>query len=142
NELGGRRLAGSLASRFALTNAATICNPSSGAAKDRRASEGPMRERMDKAMVALQAAAAGRKLYGTAHPAAGRQIELAADTIADMLATRGDLRVVRLDTALLFDDGELPSSAGLCEVLIPLLAAHGVEWIEFHRGVSRADVAG
>ena len=96
---------------------------------------------MDKAMLALQSAAVGRKLYGLDHPLPGRQTEIAAESLRQAaIASVGELRVVRLDDSLLFADAELPSCPVLREVLIPRLAAHGVEWIEFRPGLSRAEL--
>jgi putative nucleotidyltransferase with HDIG domain len=99
-----------------------------------------MIQMMDKAMLALQAAAVGRKLYGIDHPLPNRQTDLAADTLARALETTKELRLVRLDGSLVFQDAELPSCALLREVLIPRLAAHGVEWFEFRTGLSRAEL--
>jgi putative nucleotidyltransferase with HDIG domain len=47
---------------------------------------------------------------------------------------------VRLDDALLFDDADLPSCPVLREVLIPRLAAHGVEWLEFKPCLARPEL--
>jgi putative nucleotidyltransferase with HDIG domain len=99
-----------------------------------------MIELMDKAMVAFQAAATARTLYGPAHPAARRQMDLAAETLVTILAARGELRLVRLDNALLFEDTDLPSSVTLAAALVPLLAAHGVEWIEFRNGLAQPEL--
>ena len=99
-----------------------------------------MIEQMDKAMLALQAAAAGRGLYGRDHPAIGRQLDLAAGLLAGLLESCPQLRVVCLDNTLLFENGVLPSSGQLTAALIPKLLAHGIEWIEFQRGIQRADL--
>jgi putative nucleotidyltransferase with HDIG domain len=53
---------------------------------------------------------------------------------------RRALRVVRLDNALLFGDSELPSNGRLGDVLIPILVRHGVEWVEFHPGLTRNEL--
>jgi putative nucleotidyltransferase with HDIG domain len=100
-----------------------------------------MIDKIDKAMTALQSAAVGRRLYGLDHPLPNRQTELAADTLRQAaIATAGELRLVRLDDTLLFDDAELPSCPVLREVLIPRLAAHGVEWLEFKPGLTKAEL--
>lgn len=99
-----------------------------------------MIEVMDRAMLALQAAASGRRLYGTEHPAAGRQLEQAYEALTALLGSQSPLRVVRLGQALLFRDAKLPSCGSLSEIILPRLAAHGVEWIEFHRGISREEL--
>ena len=99
-----------------------------------------MIDQIDKAMVALQAASVGRKLYGIEHPLPNRQTDLAANTLTAALSNRREVRVMRLDTSLMFDDAALPSCALLREVLIPRLAAHGVEWIEFRTGLARTDL--
>jgi putative nucleotidyltransferase with HDIG domain len=98
-------------------------------------------DRIDKAMLALQSAAVGRRLYGLDHPLPARQTDLAADTLRQA-ATESvrDLRIVRLEDALLFDDADLPSCPVLREVFIPRLAAHGVEWLEFRAGLARAEL--
>ena len=97
-------------------------------------------ERMDKAMLALQAAAVGRKLYGMDHPLPNRQAELAAHTLCAAAAGGREIRLVRLDGSLVFEDAELSSCALLRETLIPRLAAHGVEWMEFRDGLTRAEL--
>jgi putative nucleotidyltransferase with HDIG domain len=99
-----------------------------------------MIEQMDKAMLALQAAAAGRRLYGPDHPAIGRQLALTARTISRMLESVGHLRVVCLDNTILFNDGKLPSAAQMTAALVPKLVSHGVEWIEFRSGLTRAEL--
>ena len=99
-----------------------------------------MIERMDKAILALQAAATARRLYGVDHAVVKRQVDLADETFAALLAERRELRVVRLDQSLVFDDVELPSNPYLSEVLTPRLAAHGIEWLEFRAGLSRAEL--
>ena len=99
-----------------------------------------MIDRMDKSVLALQAAATARKLYGVDHAVVKRQVDLAWETLAGMLAGRPELRVVRLENALVFDDVELPSCAHLAEVLTPRLAQHGIEWLEFRAGLARAEL--
>jgi putative nucleotidyltransferase with HDIG domain len=101
---------------------------------------GRMIDRMDKAMLALQAAGTARKLYGVEHAAVTRQVDLALETLAGMLAERAGLRLVRLEQSLVFDDVELPSSATLAQALTPRLAAHGIEWLEFRAGLPRAEL--
>ena len=95
---------------------------------------------LDKAILSLQAAYTARKLYGLDHAVVKRQLDLAFDTLGGMLKARKELRVVRLDNTLLFDDAELPSCVHLAEVLTPRLADHGVEWVEFRAGLARADL--
>lgn len=95
---------------------------------------------MDRAMLAIQAAVAGRKLYGTAHPASKRQLDQAFEALSALLGSSRELRVVRLNNALLFQDAELPSSVHLAETVLPRLADHGVEWLEFDRGLSRPEL--
>src|SRR5689334_4103650 len=95
---------------------------------------------MDKAMVALQATASALKLYGPSHPASARQTALANETLATLLASGRELRLIRLDNALLFDDTDLPSCAVLTSALIPALASHGVEWIEFKKGLDESEL--
>ena len=99
-----------------------------------------MIELMDKAMLALQAAATGRRLYGAEHPVPRRQIDLAVDTLGQLLSASRELKVVLLDNALMFQDAELPSSATLGAWLLPRLAVHGVEWVEFRTGLAPAEV--
>ena len=100
-----------------------------------------MIEQMDKALLALQSAAVGRKLYGVDHPLPTRQTDVAADTLRQAaISSGGELRVVRLDDSLLFEDAQLPSCPVFREVLIPRLSAHGVEWMEFRAGVARAEL--
>jgi putative nucleotidyltransferase with HDIG domain len=99
-----------------------------------------MIERMDKTMLALQAAATARRLYGLDHAVVKRQVDLAAELLASMLNERKELRVVRLDLSLLFDDAELPSNPRLAEVLCPRLAAHRIEWLEFRAGLARPEL--
>jgi len=99
-----------------------------------------MIDRMDKLMLAIEAAAAGQKLYGPGHPAPTRQIDLSFELLTAMLSARPELRLVCLDNQLLFDDSKLPSCTHLRETAIPRLTAHGIEWIEFRRGVTRAQI--
>src|SRR3954452_20720634 len=99
-----------------------------------------MIDRMDQTFLALQAAATARKLYGLDHPVVKRQVDLAAELLVSMLNERKELRVVRLDLALLFDAAELPSNAHLAEVLCPRLAAHRIEWLEFRRDLVRPEL--
>lgn len=99
-----------------------------------------MIERMDKAILALQSAATARKLYGLDHAVVKRQVDLATELLTGMLAERRELRVVRLDLALLFDDMELPSNVYLAEVIAPRLSAHNIEWLEFRPGLTRAEL--
>ena len=100
-----------------------------------------MIDKMDKAMLALQSAAVGRKLYGLDHPLPTRQTDLAADTLRQAaIASTRELRLVRLDDSLLFEDADLPSCGVFREVLIPRLVAHGVEWLEFRAGLTRAEL--
>ena len=54
-----------------------------------------MIDRFDKAMLALQAAATARKLYGVEHAAATRQVDIATETLSGMLGERAALRLVR-----------------------------------------------
>lgn len=96
--------------------------------------------RLDKAILALQAAATARKLYGVDHAVVKRQLDSALDALTALLAQRLELRVVRLDNVLVFDDVELPSCIHLAEVLTPRLATHGIEWIEFRPGLARAEL--
>jgi putative nucleotidyltransferase with HDIG domain len=95
---------------------------------------------MDKAMLALQAAATARKLYGVEHLAVTRQVDLALETLSGMLGERPALRLVRLEQALVFDDVELPSSAKLADALTLRLAMHAIEWLEFRAGLARAEL--
>jgi putative nucleotidyltransferase with HDIG domain len=98
-------------------------------------------DQIDKAILALQSAAVGRRLYGLDHPLPARQTDLAADTLRQAAIAAGhEVRVVRLDDSLLFDDADLPSCPVLREVFIPRLAAHGVEWLEFRAGLTRAEL--
>lgn len=99
-----------------------------------------MSEIMDRAMLALQAAVAGRKLYGPAHPASKRQLDQVFESLSALLGSAGEVRLVRLNNALLFQDSELPSCAHLVDALLPRLADHGIEWLEFERGLSRAEL--
>src|SRR5437762_4234631 len=100
-----------------------------------------MIDKMDKAMLALQSASVGRKLYGLEHPLPNRQTELAAETLRQAaIASAGELRLVRLDDSLLFEDAELPSCPILREVLMPRLAVHGVEWLEFRAVLVKAEL--
>jgi putative nucleotidyltransferase with HDIG domain len=99
-----------------------------------------MIERMDKAILALQAAATARRLYGVDHAVVTRQVDQAFETLAALLAERKELRVVRLEQALVFEDVELPSNVYLAEVLTPRLAAHRIEWLEFRSGLARAEL--
>ena len=99
-----------------------------------------MIERMDKAILSLQAAATARRLYGLDHAVVKRQVDRAIELFDGMLAERRELRVVRLDLSLLFDDAELPSNAFLAEVLAPRLAAHRIEWLEFRPGLARPEL--
>jgi hypothetical protein len=99
-----------------------------------------MIDRMDKAVLALQAAFTARKLYGIDHAVVKRQVDVTADTMAGMLAERRELRLVRLENTLVFGDVELPSGVHLAEVLVPRLVAHGIEWLEFRAGLGRAEL--
>jgi len=99
-----------------------------------------MIERMDKAVLALQAAATARKLYGVDHAVVKRQVDLADETFAALISERRELRVVRLEQSLVFDDVELPSNPYFAEVLTPRLTAHGIEWLEFRAGLTRAEL--
>ena len=99
-----------------------------------------MIDRMDKAILSLQAAFTARKLYGLDHAVVNRQVDLAFDTMTGLLAARKELRLVRLDHTLMFDDAELPSGVHLAEVMAPRLAAHGVEWVEFRAGMARSEL--
>jgi HD-GYP domain-containing protein (c-di-GMP phosphodiesterase class II) len=106
----------------------------------RNAKAGRMIDQMDKAMLALQSSAAGRNLYGPQHPAIARQLDLAVQVLGEMLTQAPRLRVVCLDNTLLFQDTALPSNPQLTAALIPKLAAHGIEWLEFRNGLTRADL--
>ena len=99
-----------------------------------------MIELMDRAMLSLQAALSGRKLYGTTHPAARRSIDQAFEALSVVLGAGAQARVVRLNNALLFRDAELSSCRQLSEVILPRLVAHGIEWIEFDRGLAHAEL--
>jgi putative nucleotidyltransferase with HDIG domain len=99
-----------------------------------------MIHQMDAALLSLQAAAGARKLYGPEHAAARRQTALTVELLGAMFSSRRALRVVRLDGALLFDDAQLPSCVRFNDVLIPLLAAHDIEWIEFQAGLTKAEL--
>lgn len=99
-----------------------------------------MIEQLDKSILSLQAAATARKLYGADHPVVKRQLECALDGLTALLAQRRELRVVRLDDVLVFDDVELPSCDHLAEVLTPRLAAHGIEWVEFRPGITQTEL--
>jgi len=106
----------------------------------RDAEAGRMTERMDKAILALQAAATARRLYGLDHAVVKRQVDLSAQMFESMLAQRPALRVVRLEQTMMFEDAELPSARHLAEVLAPRLTAHGIEWLEFRRGLARPEL--
>jgi putative nucleotidyltransferase with HDIG domain len=95
---------------------------------------------MDRAMLSLQAAASGRKLYGLEHPAARRSIEQAFEALSVVLGAGTQARVVRLNNSLLFKDAELPSRTQLSEVILPCLVGHAIEWIEFDRGLARPEL--
>jgi putative nucleotidyltransferase with HDIG domain len=69
-----------------------------------------------------------------------RQVDLAFETLTGLLTVRKELRLVRLDHVLMFDDVELPSCVHLAEVLTPRLAVHGVEWVEFRPGLTRSEL--
>ena len=99
-----------------------------------------MIDRMDKSILALQAAFTARKLYGVDHAVVQRQLDLASDTLSGMLAERSELRLVRLEQTLLFGDDELASCGHLSQALTPRLAAHGIEWIEFRAGLTRDEL--
>jgi len=101
-----------------------------------------MIDRMDKAMLAFQAAATARKIYGADHPVAARQLDLATDLLTKMLAERQQVRIVRLDKSVIFDDAPLPSCPLFAETLVSRLAVHGVEWIEFRAGLSKNELIG
>jgi putative nucleotidyltransferase with HDIG domain len=107
----------------------------------RLAEECTVIDQMDKAMLALQSAAVGRRLYGLDHPLPTRQTDVAADTLRKAaIASTRELRLVRLEDSLLFEDADLPSCGVFREVLIPRLIAHGVEWLEFRPGLTRAEL--
>lgn len=95
---------------------------------------------LDRALIALQAAAAARKLYGPAHVVPKRQIATAAEILAAMLVSRPQLRIVRLNQSLFFEDSELSASAHLAETVTPRLISHSIEWIEFRKGVDAPDL--
>ena len=99
-----------------------------------------MIQQMDAALLSLQGAAGARKLYGPEHAAANRQTTLSVELLGGLFSTRPRLRVVCLDGALLFDDAQLPSNVRFNDVLIPLLAAHEIEWIEFGAGLTKAEL--
>ena len=99
-----------------------------------------MIEQMDAAILAIQAAAGARHLYGPEHAAPKRQVALAVELLGAIFPSRRSLRLVRLDNTLLFEDLALPSCARFNDLLIPLLASHGVEWIEFQRGLARPEL--
>jgi putative nucleotidyltransferase with HDIG domain len=107
-----------------------------------------MIDRIDKAMLALQAAFTARKLYGVEHAVVQRQLDLACETLTALLGERGggggggggELRLVRLENTLVFGDLELPSCALLTQALTPRLVAHGIEWIEFRSGLTSREV--
>ena len=96
---------------------------------------------VDKAILAIQAAGVGRKLYGLDHVVPKRHVQQAADLLTKALATaRAPVRVVRLDEKLHFGNAELPCSSHLVDALLPRLAAHGIEWIEFRAGITAAEI--
>ena len=99
-----------------------------------------MIDRMDKAILSLQSAFTARRLYGLDHAVVTRQVDQASEALTGMLTARRELRVMRIESAMLFDDAELPSCVHLAEVLTPCLAAHRVEWVEFRRGLARAEL--
>ena len=94
---------------------------------------------VDKAVLAIQAAGVGRKLYGPDHVVPKRHVQQAADLLAKA-ATRAPVRVVRLDEKLHLGNTELPCSSHLGDALLPRLAAHGIEWIEFRAGITTAEI--
>ena len=98
-----------------------------------------MIEQMDAAMLALQAAAGGRRHYDKDHPFVQRQLALCIGRLTTLTATQ-PARLVRLDQALLFQDAQLPSSGRLQDLLVPRLSGHGIEWIEFQKGITEADL--
>jgi putative nucleotidyltransferase with HDIG domain len=106
----------------------------------RDAEAGGMIAQVDKAILSLQAAFTARKLYGLDHAVVKRQLELAFATLTGLLKARKELRLVRLDNALLFEDAELPSCVHLAEVLTPRIALHGVEWLEFRAGLAQTEL--
>lgn len=93
---------------------------------------------VDKAILALQAAAVGRQLYGVDHPVPRRHVEESLRLLTAALASarQQQLRLVRLDGKLHLEDDELPSGALLADGLLPRLAAHGIEWLEFRPGIT------
>jgi len=99
-----------------------------------------MIRQMDAALLSLQGAAGARKLYGPEHAAANRQTALTVEQLGALFLWRPKLRVVCLDGALLFDDAQLPSNVRFNDVLIPLLGAHEIEWIEFQAGLTKAEL--
>ncbi len=99
-----------------------------------------MIHRMDKAMLAFQAAATARKIYGADHPVAVRQLDLATDLLGKMAAERQQVRIMRLDRAVLFDDAPLPSCPLLAETLVAKMALHGIEWVEFRSGLTKNEL--
>jgi putative nucleotidyltransferase with HDIG domain len=115
-------------------------DPEAGRMTETRMTGGRMIDQMDRAILALQAAFTARKLYGLDHAVVKKQVDLASETFASLLAARRELRVVRIESALLFDDADLPSCVHLAEVLTPCLASHRVEWLEFRAGLARAEL--
>jgi putative nucleotidyltransferase with HDIG domain len=99
-----------------------------------------MNDRMDKALLAFQAAATARKIYGADHPVATRQLNLATDTFTAILAEQQPVRLVRLDRAVLCEDAVLSCSSLLADTLVARFALHGIEWVEFRAGVSRNEL--
>ena len=95
-----------------------------------------MIDRIDRAILALQAALTARKLYGVDHAVVQRQLDLACETLMALLIERSELRLVRLENALVFGDVELPSCGLLTQAIVPRLAAHGIEWMEFRAGMT------
>ena len=94
---------------------------------------------VDKAILGLQAAAVGRKLYGVAHVVPRRHVEESVKLLTAVLAKSPQVRLVRLDDKLHLDDDALPSSAQLADGLLPRFAAHGIEWIELRPGLTAAE---
>jgi putative nucleotidyltransferase with HDIG domain len=96
---------------------------------------------VDKAVLGIQAASVGRTLYGLDHVVPRQHVDRSVRALGAVIAERqAPVRLVRLDERLHFGDEELPSSSQLAEALLPRLAAHGIEWIEFRAGLSAEEM--
>lgn len=96
-----------------------------------------MIELINKAMLELQRAFAGRAIHPEGHASIDLSEQHALETLGPILQQQQEVTVFALDDRVIFDGQALPASGDLNQGLFQMLSRAGVDRVTFSRGVDQ-----